>query len=162
LNLATATMHAGDLDRAEEVFGEALELYTKLGDRRFCNRARMHLAQVALLRGDRRVARELASTALEDISGIADMNGATELLETLSAIEAVEQPRRAALIAGVADALRATVHGRPMPFDQAFTERQLDLAREALGEDEWQSAWEEGRAMPLELAIERALERGRR
>jgi predicted ATPase/DNA-binding XRE family transcriptional regulator len=162
LNLATATMHAGDLDRAEEVFGEALELYTKLGDRRFCNRARMHLAQVALLRGDRRVARELASTALEDISGIADMNGATELLETLSAIEAVVQPRRAALIAGVADALRATVHGRPMPFDQAFTERQLDLAREALGEDEWQSAWEEGRAMPLELAIERALERGRR
>jgi hypothetical protein len=119
----------------------------------------MHLAQIALLRGDRQAAHLLTGAALEDASAIADMNGVAELLETLSAIDATEQPRRAALISGAAQALRATVHGLPMPFDSAFTERQLDLAREALGEDEWQSAWEEGRAMPLELAIERALGR---
>jgi predicted ATPase/DNA-binding XRE family transcriptional regulator len=158
LNLATATMHAGDLAGAEHLFEEALERYSALGDRRFSNRTKMHIAQVALLSGDAPRARAVAAASLQDNAAIGDGPGIAELLETLSAIDAGTSPANAALIAGAADALRGMIDARPMPFDRDFTQSQLGAARSALSERAWESAWDAGRTLSLDEVIARALE----
>jgi DNA-binding CsgD family transcriptional regulator len=67
------------------------------------------------------------------------------------------QAARALRLAGAADVLRQTVGPSQGPAYQAYSQRGLEPAWQALSEEEGVAAWEEGRAMTLEEAIACAL-----
>jgi len=68
------------------------------------------------------------------------------------------RPGRAARLFGAAEALLQDV-GAPMsPSNVADYERSVAAARAELDQATFEAAWAEGRMMPLEAAIELALE----
>jgi hypothetical protein len=44
------------------------------------------------------------------------------------------------------------------PNDQAYHEAMVEIVRTTLGEEAYVTAWDEGRALPVETAIAAALE----
>jgi predicted ATPase/DNA-binding XRE family transcriptional regulator/Tfp pilus assembly protein PilF len=160
LNLATATMHAGELERAQDLFETALSLYTDLGDKRFILRSRTHLAQIALTRGDVQDAIGRASAVVRDALDFSDESPIAEAMETLSAVFASSRAEEAAYIAGAVEVLRETMPLRRLPFDADFVDRRLAAAHESIGDERWFKAWADGRGTPLEDAITRVLGNG--
>jgi predicted ATPase/transcriptional regulator with XRE-family HTH domain len=155
LNLGTALMHAGDLDQAEVLLAEARARYQDLGDNAYHARATRHLATCRLLRGQPRAAAELLRTcpALPPGSG-GDWDMA-ESLEELALIHAATgDPRRAALLAAAAAAVRERTSTRPHPFDRTLAEPYLTLAR--ADQNAWNSGWQAGTNMPPGDVIELA------
>jgi tetratricopeptide (TPR) repeat protein len=63
----------------------------------------------------------------------------------------------AARLLGAADAVREASGAVPEPFEAAMRDRTRAAAREALGDDAFERALAEGRAMTLEAAVEYAL-----
>jgi predicted ATPase/DNA-binding XRE family transcriptional regulator len=129
--------------------GDALAVTTALSglisgslDRAEYGRARSWLAESLTLRRD-----------LDDRWSIAwDL----EMAAVLSVKEC--RPRRALQLAGAAAALRVAT-GTPLPpAEAAHLQERLAPARLARGDADAATAWDEGRAMPLERAIAVALE----
>jgi predicted ATPase/transcriptional regulator with XRE-family HTH domain len=153
LNLGTALMHAGDLERAEPLLAEARTRYQKLGDDTYRARATRHLATCQLLRGQSLAAAELLRTGQiprADRGGDWDL---AESLEELSLINAViGDVRRAATLAAAAAAVRERTSTRPHPFDQALAEPYLAPAR--ADRNAWNSGWQAGAGMSLDDVIE--------
>jgi hypothetical protein len=73
----------------------------------------------------------------------------------LAAAEA--RPEKALQLAGFAAALRKSIGAPLPPSEQARVDRMLAPAREALPESVVITAWEAGRSLGLEQAIELAL-----
>lgn len=155
LNLGTAAMHAGDLERAEELLAEARVRYQELGDDAYHGRATRHLATCRLLRGRSQSAAELLRTCQTPPPGNGGQWDLAENLEELSLITAATgDPRRAATLAGAAAAIRGRTGTQPHPFDRALAEPYLTLAR--TDREAWDSGWQAGAGMPLADMIELA------
>ena len=83
---------------------------------------------------------------------------ASNSLEGLACISAAEgTSERAARLFGATEALREAVGYQYIPEEDAWREPYLAAARSQLDEAAWDKAWAEGRAMPMEQAIEYAL-----
>ena len=83
--------------------------------------------------------------------------GIVACLESAAGLAAVrQQPDRAARLCGAAESLRARVGHLRDPFDQADLQATLAAARAALGPEAFAAAWDEGRAMSLDQAVEDA------
>jgi hypothetical protein len=65
---------------------------------------------------------------------------------------------RAASIWGAVDQLRNAIGAPALPSRRAMNDRQFAAARTALGDETFDRAWQGGRAMTLERAIENALD----
>ncbi|HLV78846.1 MAG TPA: tetratricopeptide repeat protein, partial [Chthonomonadaceae bacterium] len=68
------------------------------------------------------------------------------------------QPERAAWLWGAEEALREAIHSILPPAEREEYSRLMTATREALGDEAFTAAWEQGRAMGMEQAIEYALE----
>jgi len=80
------------------------------------------------------------------------------LIEDYGGLAAAEaQPEKALQLAGFAAALRESIGAPLPPSEQARVDRMIAPAREDLSESVVTAAWETGRAMGLEQAIELAL-----
>ena len=82
------------------------------------------------------------------------------LFDAMGYLAAANDARRAARLFGASEALRAQLGTRLFPYERDEYERYVELARSQLDEATWQAAWNEGRAMTLEQAIEYALGSG--
>ncbi|HEX9017271.1 MAG TPA: tetratricopeptide repeat protein, partial [Chloroflexota bacterium] len=154
LNLATAWMLAGDLKRAEALFEEALALYRERGDEVFTARCMQHLGHVALLAGDYGRARTLFEKSLRAFYSTGEKMGIADGLEGVAAVDAATgHERRAARIAGSATALRESVGMSPFPFLDKVLRPYLARARTRLGEEAWDAAMRDGRALSVEQAM---------
>ena len=156
LNLGTAMIHAGE-DRARSVLEGARDLYIELGDEHFAARAELYIGYAALSGGERERAATLFRESLITFWELEDLWGTTEALEALVTIAAAGHPGRAVRIAGAADALRETINLRPFPADRALRDRSLDDLRPTIAASTWRAAWEKGRAMTVEEAVDEAL-----
>jgi tetratricopeptide (TPR) repeat protein len=160
LNLGSALMHAGDADSGSH-FEDAMKVYRDIGDENFASRATEQLGYPALQAGDKRQARSLFATALEAYRDLDDRWGLAEALEGFSALNAASGNHEAAArLAGAAETLRDSFGVRPLPADRVSIERYLTAARASVDEDVWRSAWHEGRSLPLDKAIDQALQTG--
>ena len=82
-----------------------------------------------------------------------------EHLESLAELAGVlGDPRRAARLWGASDALRETAGTPQPPAERRLREPYLIAARSGMDEADWTVAWEEGRAMTLDQAVDYALE----
>jgi predicted ATPase/class 3 adenylate cyclase len=154
--LAHLTVAKGDYRRAAEVAQQEVDLLRTSSDR-------FHLAQALSALGDARRRSSDEARAEHAFHEALSMSVETrddatigECLEGLASIAAHNAHlREAAQLWGAAAERRRT--GGAERFDQDEHERNVSLARAALGDDAFAAAWEEGRTMPLSRAVETAL-----
>lgn len=111
-------------------------------------------ARVARARGDHAAAEDLWHQVLRS-----QVDGGTPLevpdvLEALAGLAALaESDEEAARLFGAAEAAREHMGVVRPPVDQGAYEADVALVRERLSEEDFERAWDEGRAMTLEEAV---------
>ena len=160
--LGGAALVDGDRPRAARMFEEALALARQRGDRLGTNIALYSLAQIALSEADHAKAESMLEEGLASSRQMGDQANLSYFLEGLAVVAGARgEARRSARMLGAAqgsmEEAGATVYNYYMP-DRALYERTLAAARARLDEVEWTAAWEEGRGMTAERAVEYAQE----
>jgi hypothetical protein len=107
--------------------------------------------------GDVQTAQAFHTQSLTIGREIAYYKGIVACLEAAAGLAVVrQQPDRAARLCGAAESLRALAGHLRSPFDQADLQATLAAARAALGPEAFAAAWDEGRALSLDQAVEYA------
>jgi hypothetical protein len=135
-----------------------VETYRQVDDRSFSARATQQLGYLALLTGNTRRARSLFRKALATFRELKDRWGMAEALEAFSALSAANgMAGRSARLAGAAEAFRDAFGARALPVDRISIDAYLATAKRSVGHRLWREAWEVGRQLELEDAIDLAL-----
>lgn len=159
-NLGNLARDRGDDNAARALHEESLATFSELGDRWGIAAALNNLGNVACEQGDYAAANAVLAESLAIRSELSERRGIAESLEGLAAVEAARRrvPRSASLWAA-AERLREEIGAPLPPNERTRYERQVPAARAVLGDDAaFDTAWQEGRAMPLEQAIAYALD----
>jgi tetratricopeptide (TPR) repeat protein len=158
LNLGQTLIHLGDPQEAVLLLEEALAVYRDLGNKAFVARTKGYLGYAALLRSDHEPAENYFRQSLREFFEIHETMGIAEGLEGLAAVGAVtDRADWTARLAAAAGVIRETIVARALPLDQTTFETYIQQARNALGPEAWQIAWEQGSTMTTEEAITLAL-----
>lgn len=159
LNLGTALLHSGRMDEAVVTLHEGLRVYRELGDDIFAARITNTIAHAALARNAIAEADRLARDALVAAWEQGEREGTADGLETLAAVAAAGgELARAATLAGAAAAISETIAYQPAHFEATITARFLQEVRRGAGPEQWDRAWEAGRALGADAAVVYALE----
>jgi ATP/maltotriose-dependent transcriptional regulator MalT len=146
-----------DHDRAMARHEESLALARKAGNEVGIVQALGLGGLTALLRGDYGQADALNKATMEKSRRLGIWHYVGGCLASLSASAGLQgRSVRAARLWGAADSLFEAMGFSQMPAELSFHEPYLDAVRAKLGEAEWERAWQEGRAMDIEEAIEYA------
>ena len=153
-NLGLAATEAGDLAAARALQDEALCLAEEIGDRRLETYALTNRGTVCQEDGDYPAARTFHQRSLRLAHALGEPRIVAYNLEELASIEAADaSPRLGARLLGAAQALRERL-SEPIPGpDLARHDQIIANLRRALGDEQYQAAWDQGRAMPEQQAI---------
>ena len=111
--------------------------------------------------GDLAGARALYEESLTISRHLGDQGGIAEGLDGLACVaRGQSQLSRAARLGGAASALRESIGSPQTPAEQETTDKTMGAVREALGGGAFAAAWDAGRAMSWEQAVEYALSEG--
>jgi predicted ATPase/DNA-binding SARP family transcriptional activator len=148
----------GDYEAARVLYEESLAICRELGGKHRIAYSLECFGNVACTHGDYGAARVLYEESLAISRELGDRFIAKSLAVFANLAATQNQPERAVRLWGAEEALRQTL-GFPLSANrQKAYDRNLTAAREALGEETYAAAWEQGRAMTLEHAIEEALQ----
>jgi DNA-binding CsgD family transcriptional regulator len=148
----------GSHARAQACLEQGLALSQELDDRFGTAFQVAALGRLASSQGDHARATPLLRQALilwRDLGDLRDVGVGLDGLALAAAAQG--QGRRAAQLFGAASAVRERPGLTENPIWGDDHARAVEATRGSLGEAELVAAWEEGRALPLELAIEMAL-----
>jgi predicted ATPase/transcriptional regulator with XRE-family HTH domain len=158
-NLAEVAWCQGDYGRARALGEESLGMRRDLGDSHGVASSLHNLAHALHHQGHTAQATELLMESLSIFQELGDRPGIAACLTAFAAVASTEgQMTRAATLFGAADALLETTGFHLHPADRIEQDRAAPLVRQALGEGEWRTAWEMGRAMTPERAIAFAID----
>ena len=157
-NLGVLAGMDGDWQLAEELYNRALDAFRISGDRQGTGRTLMNLAEVKNELGDHEAAGPLLKESILISREIGSRWDICDLLEeTGRGLVGRGRHAEATRLFGAAHALRELL-GTPLPVgERSRYERFLALARVALGDEGFSSAWDEGSAMEHEQAVDYAL-----
>jgi non-specific serine/threonine protein kinase len=162
--LGTALLLAGDHEGARRRFEEALALGRSMGDRLSICNALFNLAQLALARGDHDAAFRWFAEGIIPSEELGDRSNVAYILGGLGIVAGARgETERAARLIGASEALVSAIGLRGHAYyqtDGALYDRVEAEAKASLGEAAFETALDEGRAMPHERAIEYALGSG--
>jgi hypothetical protein len=159
---ATVALGLGDGARARRLAGRALSLAREVGARELVAVSLPMLATTARSDGELDLAASLFEEGLVLSAEVGDRTNVAYYLEVLAEISAAENDlERSARLWGAASALLETIEviAYPHAADRTFYDRQMEAARQRLGDRAWEEAREEGRAMSLEEAVGYAQEK---
>jgi tetratricopeptide (TPR) repeat protein len=147
------------IEAAHNLYREALEVFRKTEDRWGCARSLADLGHIHCIRGEFAVAREAYREATELFVELGHRRGIARALEGLACVAAANgNAIRALTLEAAADRFRNQI-GVPLPAaDRAGLTQGLCSARETLQSTEGKLAWQRGSEMPIESAIQFALE----
>jgi tetratricopeptide (TPR) repeat protein len=155
MNVGWFATFEGKHRRARQALEEALTLSRHKGSIANCH---TNLGVVGLSEGKPDEAAAAFRRALILCRELGERRTSAEALRGIAATAAAsDAPNRAAFLAGVADGLLEDAGGRLADSERLMEDRYLVTARSALGNAAWNSAWAQGRATPLEEAIEYVL-----
>jgi DNA-binding CsgD family transcriptional regulator len=158
LSLGYELLLEGNYERGEALNEEAATIYRERGYKSGLEFALDNLGWAALMQGDVQRAKIRYQESLVLCQEIGDRLITVESLEGLACVSVTEgETIRAAKLFGAVQALREAVSRQLDPREHTLREPHLVTARTRLDEATWQAAWEEGRAMPMEQAVEYAL-----
>ncbi len=147
-----------DLERAAVLAEEAAALCRDAGDRTLLPLPLDTLGWVALLGGDLERAEAFHKESLALYRELGRSMGTLEVLVGLACTAgATGESEKAAKLFGAAQALHEAMVGKAAPEQTSLEEPYFAEAHSQLEEGVWTAAWEEGRAMSMETAIEHAL-----
>jgi predicted ATPase/DNA-binding winged helix-turn-helix (wHTH) protein len=158
-NLGNVVLNQGDYPAAKVLLEESLAIRRELGDRYGIALSLSNLGNVVLNQGDIPAARALLEESLAIRRELGDRYGIPYSLEGLAAVVAsLRDSLRAARIWGATEGLRAVIGAPLSPDEQSGYDRHVTAARIASGNDAaFDSAWQEGRGLTLDQAIDLAL-----
>jgi predicted ATPase/DNA-binding winged helix-turn-helix (wHTH) protein len=158
-NLGTVAFLQCDYPAARTLHEESLVIGRELGNPHSISMALSNVGHVALEQGDYPTAGALYEESLVIRRELGDRIGILYALEGLAAVLAsLRESLRAARIWGATERLRAEI-GTPRPQNEMpGYDRYVAAARIASGDDAaFDSAWQEGRCLTLDQAIDLAL-----
>ena len=160
-NLGGVARYQGDYAAARALLEESLTIFRQLGDQIGIAAGLYGLAGVAQGQGNYAGAWALYEECLTIQRQLRDQSGIAVNLDGMACLaHGQSQPSRAARLGGAASALRESIGSPRSLADQADMVKTMAAVREALGEEAFAAAWEAGRAMPWEQAVEYALSEG--
>ena len=158
-DLGLVATEQGDYAAARAMFDECLPIFRELGDRTGIAATLAGMGIGALKRGDNGVAAALLKEGLAIFRELSYRDGIADSLERLAEVAmAVSEPGPAARMWGAAERLREEMGGPLPPSARVRYDRHVAAARAAMGDDAaFHRAWQEGRMMTLEQAVEYAM-----
>lgn len=148
----------GDFARATELYQEALAGVRELGDRVGIVILQDNLGAAFRALGDHRRA---LSAYHEALSIQLDLRNPEDTVYSLNGLAGVAldrgQPRQATRLLAASAALAEATGVGIERIDRAQVEQDWAAARTQLGEEAYRAAWEEGRALPIDVAVAEAL-----
>jgi non-specific serine/threonine protein kinase len=157
--LANVAGYQGDYPAARSLHKESLSIFRELGDREGIADSLNNLGIVASCQGKFGSARILCEESLTIRRELGDSSGMASSLEGIAQIAAtVAGSVTGARLWGAAERLREEI-GAPLPLGKRQDyDKQVAAARAAIGDDAaFDAAWQEGRAMTLDEALQMAL-----
>jgi non-specific serine/threonine protein kinase len=161
LNICQALMGLGDVDRAEPLAREALEVAREDQNSRDLHLALHFLADCALIRGDVDRAGEGYAKSLRAALDYGDIPEETfEVQGIAMALGGRGRSRKSLRLAGAASAAQQAlgIDISDVKFWNELFDRWLGMARVELGSEAADAAWAEGRGMSFEDAVAYALD----
>ena len=157
-NLADVARMQGDYPAARSLYEESLVMRRELGDKRGIAYSLNNLGLVASSEGDFASASLLCRESLTMRRQLEDRRGIAEGLGSLATYANMQgMAGRAVRLWAAAETLREAISAPLAPADLADHERNLGHARAQLGEEAFEKARAEGRAMSMDEAIDYAL-----
>jgi len=157
-DLGVVALRQGDYDQATALYKESLDLFREVGEKFGISSSHYSLGLVALRQGDYERARALYKKSLLLSRELGNrMNVALCLGGLARVVVAQGQPERGARLLGAAEALLEAIGDPLPPSERPDCDRGVAAVRAALGEEAFKAAWEEGRKMTMEEAVEYAL-----
>jgi tetratricopeptide (TPR) repeat protein len=148
-----------DNDSAWSLNERALTIGRRIGDRRFSGNVLSNMARIARARGQVDLARAMLAEALRLHRAVGDVGQQAVQMYVLAAIDADAGLLQSAVrLAGAADRQEERLGVRVWPVIRREQDGWLEPARRALGDKQFARAWEDGRAMSREHALEFALD----
>jgi predicted ATPase/class 3 adenylate cyclase/Tfp pilus assembly protein PilF len=159
-NLGNVAYAQGDYPTARVLFEEDLAIGRELGDLSEIARSLNNLGNVAYNQSDNPTAQLRFEENLAIERELGYRRGIAYALEGLAAVgAALGRSLRAARIWGTAERLREEIGSPLPPNERPRHDRRAAAARATLGDDAaFDHAWQEGRTLTVEQAIELALE----
>lgn len=159
--MGMVSLGQGEYPKARRLLEESQEIMKSLGDKGAVAKTLSALGDVALGEGDPEAAYGLYEQALAILKDVDDKWWIAWCLEGMAGVAAAQRDLgRAARLFGAAAALRDVMGAPRPPLQRANYERRLASARAESDEASFEAAWEEGREMAPEEAVEHALEMG--
>jgi DNA-binding CsgD family transcriptional regulator/Tfp pilus assembly protein PilF len=170
--LGLVAYRQGDLERAERLLGESIVWWRDARATRGLQWSHAELGHVVLARGNRETAAAHFADSLMLCRQAGDRHGIAVGLEGVAAVAAWEATspdsdetgarlQRAARLLNAAGALREAVGVPVSPIERPTVEGAEAAARSGLGEAAFAAVRVEGRAMPIEVAVDDALDLAR-
>ncbi|GAC1320157.1 MAG: hypothetical protein NVSMB2_15940 [Chloroflexota bacterium] len=153
---ARVAREQGEIAAARELAEEALSLFRSVGDDWGTAHQLVNIGHLDLAVGDRMGAIRAFRQGLTAWRALGNIVELAECFEGIATARAERQPRQAARLLGVADALRAQSGASIPAVEQERNRTVLARVREHLREDTYAAAWGQGHALGLDEAIELA------
>jgi predicted ATPase/DNA-binding CsgD family transcriptional regulator len=147
-----------DLARAVDLAEESLSMFQDVGDLVGTAQQLANVGHIRLALDDRLAAASAFRQALEAWRTLGDTVDVAECLEGVAAVVANAQPRRSAHLLGAAEALRETSGARVAAVDLARYAQLVARVKSHMREDTFVMAWREGRELPVDEAMDLALQ----
>jgi len=158
-NLGNVASNQGDYAEAQALHEKSLAIGRQLGNQPGIAHSLTNLGGLALRQGDYAAARALFEESLAIGRQLGNQQGIAENLEGMAEVAyGLNQSVRSAQLWGSASSLRDTIGGLLPPAEQEEMEKRVSSGRTALGDAAFTAAWDAGRAMALDEAVEYALE----
>ncbi len=155
--LGDAAFLSSEWNRAQALFHECLARAQRSGNDLGMVYTLWGLSHTARETRDFSGARQRLREMFARLQALAHGWGLAFALESCGLLAAAQGcPEQAAQLMGAAQSLREAIHCPLAPSYHALYERHANLAREALGKAGFESAWSQGRAMPVEQALQLA------
>jgi tetratricopeptide (TPR) repeat protein len=147
-------------DTARQLFEEGLKIFRRLQNRYFQTALTSELGHIARRSGDILQARKIYLDTLREWKDLGNRAAIAHQLECFALLAILDEgPQRALKLFGAAQALRERVRASMIEPERLEYDLAVGQLRSMLAETEFDACWVEGRAMNMEQAIERALEK---
>ncbi|HEX5912998.1 MAG TPA: tetratricopeptide repeat protein, partial [Rubrobacter sp.] len=157
-NLGLVALYQGDYEPAKTHIEESLSLFRELRDTWAISILLNNLGLAALHQGDYDRAADLQAESLTLRRELGDRGGVAECLEGLSGVAGARgKASRAVRLWAAAEAIRKEIGAPLPPGHRPLHAIHLTAARSQLDDAALAAAWDEGRSMTLEEAIDFAL-----
>ena len=148
----------GNFEDARALYEEGLAMFRELGDQWGIAGTLADMGNLAREQGNCSSARSLYRESIRIFQDLGHKRGIARLLECFACAAALQhEAERSLRLAGAAAALRQTIGAPLTTAEQVKLEASLDPARMALSPALAETAWLEGKALPVEKAVDEAL-----